>query len=110
MRAVLLSICLLVTLAAAPAMANEGGATYQRSRHGARGGHQGGGFYGQAYGGYGGWGFPGYYQPPTVFGSWYQRPYPTHLDFFRLRQRTPQYTPQFDCPHCAVPAVPFPAE
>jgi hypothetical protein len=27
------------------------------------------------------------YPRMQVFGSWYQRPYPTHLDYFRLRNR-----------------------
>ena len=112
MRVALLSLCLILTMATAPAVANEGGATYQRNRASAMGRQRGGGWHGHggAGWGYGGWGYGGFYQPPAVYGSWYQRPYPTHLDFFRLRQRTPLPVPHVECPHCSTDVTPLVTE
>jgi len=82
------------------AQASEEEPVYQR--------HRGGGEYnGQAaYGSYPGY-FPGYpaygfgFYQQSFSGDWFTRPYPTHLDYFRLRSRmpaTPLSSP--DCP-CA---------
>lgn len=85
-------------------------AIYQRSRdiafvngggmwgsHGGGDGHHGGG-----HSGLGQWG-GGFYNPGfgTQFyaGTWYQRPYPYHFDYYRMRYGTPsvqQIAP--DCP------------
>ena len=97
------------------------GAPYQRTRTGAgdwqaRGGHlqhwRGGGF-----GGYGA-GFGGYinplFVPPIVAGSWYERPYPYHFDYYRHRWggaandvpyggTSAQMMPVADCPCLATP-------
>ena len=52
------------------------------------------------------WRHPGGYQfgfgyfgfPPQVYGgNWYQRPYPTHLDFFRLRSAPPAEVLGYPC-------------
>jgi hypothetical protein len=93
MRTLLVIACLL--LPAGSALAAEG-PVYQRQRHdGGRFGGFGGYSYGQPY-------YGGFYSPPTIYGSYYTRPYPTHLDYFRLRG-----TPVPDCP-CAdvVPTLP----
>jgi len=29
--------------------------------------------------------YPGYYYPKAISGSWYQRPYPYHFDFYKGR-------------------------
>jgi len=73
---------------------------YQRHRGGA-------GYGGQAAYGFSPGYFPGYpplglgyYQQPS-YGDWFTRPYPTHLDYFRLRSRMPATQPASqDCP-CA---------
>ena len=107
----------LLVLTLFPVAANAqgpGAAHYQRMRNGAgdwqaRGGHHqpwrgpGGGY------GYGGFYDPFFYVPPIVAGSWYQRPYPYHFDYYRHRWGAPPegygadpgYAPT-DCP-CAVP-------
>lgn len=46
-----------------------------------------------------GYGYFGY--PPIVAGSWYQRPYPYHFDYYQYRWNTPQ--PALDCP-CELPS------
>lgn len=91
--------------------ANDGGATYQRSRH-SSGAHHGGGYRHPGGWGWGqpGWGWGGFYNPPIVVGSYYQRPHPTHLDFFRLRQRTPLVVPQAYCPTCETPTIVEPVQ
>lgn len=60
------------------------------------------------------WGFPGGYPfgigygfgfPPQVYGgSWYQRPYPYHLDYFRWRYSTPPV--EVNAAPCVVDEVP----
>ena len=84
---------------------------YQRDReiafvnagHGGHGHHGGDGF-----GGYPGFGVPyGYpwYGPQFYVGTWYERPYPYHFDYYRMRYSSPpiqQIAP--DCP-CAETVV-----
>ncbi len=104
MRHLLITICLVLCLSGNLALAGEGGPTYQRNRsHGNRGFH-GGGFYGQPNFGYGGYG--GFFAPPIVVGSYYQRPYPSHFDYFRLRQRNFDAAPHAGCPTCGAAEVP----
>lgn len=101
MKSALLLACVLFLPLATIASANEegGDGVYQRQRQQQRmqDGWQGygGNFYGNPY--YGGY-FGGYYYQPQIYGSWYARPYPTHLDYFRLRSRTPSVTPAADAP------------
>lgn len=96
MKSVLLLACALLLPMASPASANEEGGTYQRQRiQGGRHGFHGGHHYGHPF-------YGGYYYP-QVYGSWYARPYPTHLDYFRLRSRTPPMTPPVDCPCVEAP-------
>lgn len=41
-----------------------------------------------------GWYYPGgWYAPQTYAGSWYQRPYPSHFDYYRWRYQTPTEAP-----------------
>ena len=90
------SLCLITCLVlfAGSAFAQEG-LTYMRTReHVGWQGHGGFG-YGQPF-------YGNYYSSPFVVGSWYARPYPTHLDYFRLRG-----TPVYDYP-CADMAPPPP--
>lgn len=103
MRRLLITLCAgCLMLSCSFALANEGGA-YQRTRSHS-GGHHSGGFYRGGGVGYPGFWGPGFwYNPPIVVGSYYQRPYPTHLDYFRLRQRTPLVVPQASCPGCELP-------
>lgn len=83
LRNVLLSI-LLVLLTIPMAVGEEAAPVYQRGR----GHHQGGGRWGGPGGYPYGYGFYGF--PPQIYGgSWYQRPYPYHLDYFRWRYSTP---------------------
>ena len=101
MRTLVAAIAVAACLAVGSAAANEGGPTYQRMRHGSaagyRGGfHGGGGFHHPGF-------YGGFYQPPVIFGTWYQRPYPTHLDFFRLRGSRSPAVPLGDCPNCRTP-------
>jgi hypothetical protein len=91
MRSLFLIACLAIFAGSAFA---EDDAVYMRKRD--HGGFHGGfdGFgYGQPF-------YGGYYYPPVIYGSFYARPSPTHLDYFRLRG-----TPMPDCP-CAE-AMPF---
>lgn len=89
MRTALLLIALAITAESVYAQAP---IPYHRTRPGsadwqARGGLNG---YGHAPGGYG---YPGYggfyppyaYAPPIIAGSYYQRPYPHHFDYYRYR-------------------------
>lgn len=92
---------------------------YQRTRNGAGDWHSRGGQFqhwrgGNGYGpgpGYGGAYnpyFSTFAQPPIVAGSYYQRPYPYHFDYYRSRWSTPPYEPDAemmpvsDCP-CLAP-------
>jgi hypothetical protein len=70
--------------------------------HGPGGAGFGGPFFNNAYN-------PYFFTPPIVTGSWYQRPYPYHFDYYRYRWGASQgsygtepgvATP--DCP-CATP-------
>lgn len=60
---------------------------------------------GSPYGFQGLYGFQGFYQQP-IAGSWFERPYPQHLDYHRLRHRSPP--PAQDCP-CAKNPAPTPS-
>jgi hypothetical protein len=102
-------------------------APYQRMRTGAgdwsmRGGHnqnwRGG------WGGYGGFYNPFFFQP-IVTGSWYERPYPYHFDYYRYRwggqgnasrggpapygDPSVEMIPAADCPCLSAPAATGPA-
>lgn len=93
-------------------------APYQRLRSGAgdwnaRGGHN------QHWRG----GFGGFYNPffaqPLVTGTWYQRPYPYHFDYYRYRwggapngvygDPTIEMMPAADCPCLTAPYAASPA-
>ncbi len=103
MKTVLLVACALLLSVDTLASANEGGGgggVYQRQRQrqrmqGGRHGYHGGNFYGHPF-------YGGFYQP-QVYGSWYARPYPTHLDYFRLRSRPQSLVPPVYCPCAEVP-------
>jgi hypothetical protein len=85
-------LALLVVSAAAAACAEGGQPAYQRSRGGWQGG--GGSYHGgspnhhyppnRQHGKHFGHGGKGY-QPPQVSGGFFQRPYPYHLDYYRMR-------------------------
>jgi hypothetical protein len=93
MKTALLLACALLMSASTTAWANEEGGTYQRQRmNGGQRGYYGGGF----QGGHPRWG-GGFYQP-TVVGSWYQRPYPHHFDYFRRRYNGPPAPVPVDYP------------
>ena len=56
----------------------------------------------------GGYGYGGFYNPwfaSQIFaGTWYERPYPHHFDYYRMRYGTPplqQIAP--DCPCAEIP-------
>jgi opacity protein-like surface antigen len=123
MRSTLLLAALLVAAASSPASAQAPVAPYQRLRAGAetwsaRGGpgqHWRGGGYGGSHGiGYGGFYAP-YFAPPLITGSWYERPYPYHFDYYRHRwggAPTGPYgdpgvemIPAADCPCLSPPPV-----
>jgi hypothetical protein len=67
-------------------------------------GHHGGGRYGGSFG-YGvPYGYP-WFAPQVFAGTWYERPYPYHFDYYRMRYSSPpiqQIVP--DCP-CAEEVV-----
>ena len=88
----------------AGAEANEG-PVYQRHRSSAAYGYATGSGVPRYFPGYPIPGYPvvGYYQQPYS-GYWFQRPYPYHLDYRRVRSRMP--TPA--CP-CTENLVPTPA-
>jgi hypothetical protein len=105
-------VLLIAVLALAPVAARGQAPEYQRTRGGAndwqsRGGHAQ--HWRGPTGGYGGFFNPYFAPPPIITGSYYQRPYPYHFDYYRNRWGAsapvegsePGYgTP--DCP-CAVP-------
>jgi len=102
MKRALLVACALLLPLSAQAFANEGGETYRRQRmHGGR--H---GFGGRQHFGYPWYG--GFYQPQFV-GSWYQRPYPYHFDYFRWKYSAPPAMPPVDYP-CADGFEPVPVQ
>jgi hypothetical protein len=91
--------------------------TYSRTRMGAHDFHRRGdghGFGGRRGGGYGNFYFDPYFSSPVIYGSYYQRPYPYHFDYYRHRWGAPPadaaysgYPPDpgsaaSDCP-CADP-------
>lgn len=111
MRTALLVVALALSSTTALAQ-SPGPAPYQRMRTGAgdwhaRGGHgqnwRGGGI------GFGGFYDPFFFSPPIVAGSWYERPYPHHFDYYRHRWGGPSGMPQTemmpvaDCPCLAGP-------
>jgi hypothetical protein len=97
MKTAFLLACALLMSTSSFACANEEGGTYQRQRiSGGERGNYGGGFQGGYYGGHSWWG-GGFYQP-TVVGSWYQRPYPHHFDYFRRRNNGPSTPSPVDYP------------
>jgi hypothetical protein len=108
MRHALLVIVLALSTATACAQAP----AYQRTRGGAGDWHARGGHaqnWRDPYGGIGGFYNPYFVAPPIVTGSYYQRPYPYHFDYYRNRWGGPALaegsvtgaaTP--DCP-CVVP-------
>lgn len=116
-RIALVALAVLATGVVAPLVstAQEGplAPTYSRARQGAeQWRHRGD--YGHWNGG-GGYGY-GFYQPfynqPIVAGTYYERPYPYHFDYYRHRwgggQGGPpmEYTPELqDCPCDVAPAL-----
>jgi hypothetical protein len=106
-------VLLIAVLALAPVAVRGQAPAYQRTRGGA-GDWQTRGSQAQhwrgASGGYGGFYNPYFAAPPIVAGSYYERPYPYHFDYFRDRWAVQQpaglMEPQLvapDCP-CADPA------
>jgi hypothetical protein len=106
-----LAAAALLLWLAAPAVAQDSMApTYARVRQGAgdwreRGGHFHGGGFGYGF-------YQPFYYPPTVVGSWYQRPYPYHFDYYRYRWggaagTGPAPAEAFACP-CETPLAPSP--
>jgi hypothetical protein len=128
MRSALL--LLLVTISAETASAQGPPVPYQRTRPGAANWHARGGLNGYGHpprgyghGGYGGLYDPYLYAPPIIAGSYYERPYPHHFDYYRYRwggQQQGAPTPQVemmpvaDCPclsaEPAAAATPPPVE
>ncbi len=96
MKNALFLACALLLTVASLAAANEGGGTYQRQRmHGGR--------HFNYHGGHPGWG--GFYYQPQVYGSWYERPYPHHFDYFRWRYSAPPATLPVEYPCVEVPKL-----
>ncbi len=113
MRNALLLAAAFIAVTAAPARAQGPAAPYQRVRSGADDWQTRGGgsqnWRGRFHGGYGGIYNPYYVAPPVVVGSYYQRPYSYHFDYFRDRWGAPPNIagsdaalPESGCP-CAVP-------
>lgn len=77
--------------------------TYSRMRGGA-GDWQARGWHGGGWGWGGGYGFvQPFFPQPIVTGSYYQRPYPYHFDYYRYRWGGDQ-SPTQDCP-CAAESI-----
>src|SRR6185295_17820427 len=105
---------LLVQGATALAQGPMNAPPYQRLRMGSPQMPAGSWSAGRRGGGYGGYG--GYYNPyfasyPIVTGTWYQRPYPYHFDYYKYRWGTTppmvapaetEMIPASDCP-CLTP-------
>jgi hypothetical protein len=90
-------VLLIAVLALAPVAARGQAPAYQRTRGGAddwqsRGGHAQ--HWRGPSGGFGGFYNPYFAAPPIVAGSYYQRPYPYHFDYFRGRWDGAGQTPQ----------------
>lgn len=110
-RLILAALVAATPLGLAPAaMAQDGvmAPTYSRTRSGVENWQARGPGHGQRGYGY------GFYQPnyqqPIVAGSWYQRPYPYHFDYYRYRWGggAPEQAPITDCP-CATTEYPQPS-
>ena len=103
---------LIIVLALSAAAVRAQGPSYQRTRGGAddwqaRGGHAQ--HWRGPSGGYGGFYDPYFAAPPIVTGTYYQRPYPYHFDYYRNRwgAQAPTESSEAvyatpDCP-CAAP-------
>jgi hypothetical protein len=81
-------VLLIAVLMLAPVAARGQAPAYQRTRGGAgdwqaRGGHAQ--HWRGPSGGYGGFYDPYFAAPPIIAGSYYQRPYPYHFDYYRNR-------------------------
>ena len=115
MRNALLLAAILLAFAPASVCAQGASAPpYQRTRMGADNWHARGGgqnWHDSHHGGYGRFYNPYFAAPPLVVGSYYQRPYPYHFDYYRHRWGggamgygdVPTAAP--DCP-CEVPPPP----
>jgi hypothetical protein len=113
---------LLAALAVVPKLASTQGPNaappYQRTRLGADLGRARGGSYARGPSSYGGIYDPYFFAPVVVAESWYQRPYPYHLDYYRHRWGGAAIVDQAttDCPCAAafdgvgVPAAIDPAD
>jgi hypothetical protein len=114
MRTALVLFALTLVPSAAAIAQGPGAGPYQRMRMGADDWHARGGHHQnwRDHGGYGGFYDPYFFSPPVIAGSWYQRPYPYHFDYYRYRwggppmgdgdyEAEPPYAAP-DCP-CAVP-------
>jgi hypothetical protein len=95
MRPACLVIALAILYSVARAQDPMSAPPYQRVRTGAGQWHARGGYL--THGQPAGYGFGGlynpyvnpYFAPPLVFGSYYQRPYPYHFDYYRGRWNSP---------------------
>ncbi len=107
--------CLLALILLAAPSAQGQAPTYQRMRTGVHhpatrpGYHHGSGYGSGVYGGWDG----GFFAPTVIAGSYYQRPYPYHFDYYRFRwgaghmgapapDPTVEMMPVADCP-CLAP-------
>jgi hypothetical protein len=124
-RACLLAVLALAAISAPSALAQDAAMSpaYQRLRTGAGDWHARGGHnqhWRRGYGsGYGGFFDPYFAAPPFITGSWYERPYPYHFDYYRYRWGGAPYGPNgypgdemipaADCPCLAEPYATTPA-
>jgi hypothetical protein len=104
----LLRICIAVLVAScvsnivravdAPVYQRDREIAFVNAGHGGHGHHGGGG-----YGGSLGYGVPYAYPwiaPQVYAGTWYERPYPYHFDYYRMRYSSPpiqQIAPECPC-------------
>ena len=109
MRNLFFAVAFIALPLAARAQGPAPGPAYQRMRTGADQWPARGGMNGYRHGGYGGFYNPYFYAPPIIAGSWYQRPYPYHFDYYRNRWGASPGgyggepgVPTPDCP-CATP-------
>lgn len=94
----ILAVILLVSMLTAPLCLANGGGYQRRAMNASAGRHHwpgGGPGYGPGFGA----GYLGGYTVPQIYGSWYQRPYPYHFDYFRWRYSQPHSQPPV-APNC----------
>lgn len=102
----------ILLLAIAPGVAAQApAAPYQRMRTGADSWSARGGLSNSWRGGPGGWGggfYAPFFTPPIVAGSWYERPYPYHFDYYRHRWGGSPHAPGVDPGVETIPAADCP--